>query len=51
MKEEKQGLPRRTADRFGPDSPQAVRFQVVSHVSKRCFSTAHAYRQSRTLAV
>jgi hypothetical protein len=51
MKEEKQGLPRRTADRFGLNSPQAVRFQVVYHVSMRCFSTAHAYRQLRTLEV
>jgi hypothetical protein len=51
MKEEKQGLPRRTADRFGLYSPKAVRFKVVSHISKRCFSTAHAYRQLRTCEV
>jgi hypothetical protein len=51
MNEEKQGLPRRTADRSLLNGVGAVRFPVVSHVSPGCFAACRAYRQLRTKGV
>jgi len=46
----KQGLPRRTAERFG-HTALAVRFPVVSHVSIGSRQGPDTYRQLRTMLV
>jgi len=50
-KQRKQGLPRRTAERFLARWPGTVRFPVVSHVGINGRKNHEAYRQSRTALV